>query len=301
MEKHQVEFEQHHPQVGWCEHDPAVILGTVTTCISETLRKLEAGGSFSRADVAAVGITNQRETTVVWDRRTGTPLYNALVWLDSRAADTVARFAEESEQGKDRFREVCGLPLMPCFSGMKLRWLLDNVPAVAEGAAAGTALFGTVETWLIWNLSGGVEGGVHVSDVSNASRTMLMELASCSWHAPTCEALGIPLSMLPRIVSNAEVYCRISEGVLAGVAIAAAIGDQQSATVIIIIALFNFIIINYNTVSARALLGPQSKAYRNEAGWCAAGPGVLRGRVCEECEPTRTARLLAPILFCLHL
>ena len=247
MEKHQVEFEQHHPQVGWCEHDPAVILGTVTTCISETLRKLEAGGSFSRADVAAVGITNQRETTVVWDRRTGAPLYNALVWLDSRAADTVARFAAESEGGKDRFREVCGLPLMPCFSGMKLRWLLDNVPAVAEGAAAGTALFGTVETWLIWNLSGGVEGGVHVSDVSNASRTMLMELASCSWHAPTCEALGIPLSMLPRIVSNAEVYCRISEGVLAGVAIAAAIGDQQSAT-----------------VSARALLGSQSKAYRND-------------------------------------
>ena len=223
-----MEFEQIHPKEGWCEHDPMVILNTVSTCIEETMKKVE--GRFTAADVAAIGITNQRETTVVWDKNTGLPLHNAIVWLDLRTAETVAKYATEAEGGQDRFRDVCGLPLSTYFSGMKLRWLLDNVPAVSEGAAAGTALFGTIESWLIWNLSGGVEGGVHVSDVSNASRTMLMDLASCSWHAETCEALGIPLAMLPRIVSNSEVYAPLSSGVLAGRPIAGALGDQQAAT-----------------------------------------------------------------------
>jgi len=151
-----MEFEQIHPKEGWCEHDPMVILNTVSTCIEETMKKVE--GRFTAADVAAIGITNQRETTVVWDKNTGLPLHNAIVWLDLRTAETVAKYATEAEGGQDRFRDVCGLPLSTYFSGMKLRWLLDNVPAVAAAAEAGTALFGTVESWLIWNLSGGVEG-----------------------------------------------------------------------------------------------------------------------------------------------
>ena len=190
----------------------------------------EVEGRYSAADIAAVGIANQRETTLVWDKCTGKPLYNALVWLDTRTAGIVAQLAKESDAGKDRFRDICGLPLAQCYCAMKLRWLPDNVPAVKSAACAGTALFGTVESWLIYNLSGGaMNDGIHVTDVSNACQTMLMDLSTCTWHGATLEALDIPRSMLPRIVSNSEVYCKIKSGVLEGVPIAGALGDQQAA------------------------------------------------------------------------
>lgn len=203
------------------------ILDTVTMCIEATMKSVE--GRYCAADIAAVGIANQRETTVVWDKTTGLPLHNALVWLDTRTAGVVAHFAADGH-GKDRFRRVTGLPLAQCYCAMKLRWLLDNVPAVASAAAAGTALFGTVESWLIYNLSGGAKGGgIHVTDVSNACQSLLMDLSTCAWHDETVETLGIPKSMLPRIVSNSEVYCKISSGILAGVPVAGALGDQQAA------------------------------------------------------------------------
>jgi glycerol kinase len=224
----QIGFEQIEPKSGWCEHDPLEILHTVTHCIDTVMARGTAAGEFGPGDVAAIGITNQRETTIVWDMETGLPLHNAIVWLDLRTAEIVTKL--ESEGGTDRFRPVCGLPLSTYFSGVKLRWLLDHVPAVATAAAEGRALFGTVESWLIWNLSGGTAGGVHITDVSNASRTMLMELSSCSWHAPTCAAFRVPEAMLPRIVSNSQVYCNVAAGALAGVPIAAALGDQQAAT-----------------------------------------------------------------------
>ena len=219
---------------GWCEHDPLEILRSVEHCIEETMQQGRDGRAldgvaFTADDVAAVGITNQRETTVVWDKVTGAPLHHAIVWLDLRTTETVAKYATDEAGGQDRFRESCGLPLSTYFSGMKLRWLLDNVPAVASAAESGTALFGTIESWLLWNFSGGVEGGIHVTDVSNASRTMLMDLSSCTWHKPTCETLDIPLAMLPRIVSNSEIYCTFKNGCLKGRPIAGALGDQQAA------------------------------------------------------------------------
>ena len=175
------------------------ILESTKTCLDKAIERLEAEGG-SAADVVGVGITNQRETTIVWDKHTGKPLHNAIVWLDLRTAELAAEL--EAAGGQDRFRATCGLPVSTYFSAVKLLWLMRNVPAVAQAIADGRALFGTIDTWLIWNLSGGVDGGVHITDVTNAGRTMLMELASRSWHAPTCEALGIPMGVLPQVRSS---------------------------------------------------------------------------------------------------
>ena len=215
----QREFPQLFPKPGWVEHDPADIWGSVEWVVGEALSR--AGVSVS--DVAAVGITNQRETTVLWDAETGAPVSNALVWQDTRT-DALCRELEGAA-GQNRFVDSCGLPLATYFSGPKIRWLLDNVPGLRERAERGEIRFGTVDSWLIWNLTG---GQVHVTDVTNASRTMLMNLRTLDWDPVTLEAMGIPASLLPQIRSSAQVY-GTARGVLAGVPVAAALGDQQAA------------------------------------------------------------------------
>ena len=174
-----------------------------------------------------MGITNQRETTVVWDRNTGEPVYNALVWQDTRQQDIVDSLSADG--GQDRFREKTGLPLATYFSGTKVRWILDNVDGARARAEAGDLVFGNIDTWCIWNLTGGTDGGAHVTDVSNASRTMLMNLETLDWDDDLCAAIGVPRSMLPQIRSSSEVYGE-AKGTLAGISVAGDLGDQQAAT-----------------------------------------------------------------------
>jgi glycerol kinase len=209
----QREHRQIFPQPGWVEHDPEEILFAVRAVIEEALR----GASLTTADLAAVGITNQRETTVLWDRHTGRPVHNALVWQDTRVEPLVAEFTLDG--GQDRFRERTGLPLASYFSGLKLRWLLDHV----AGARDGDLAFGTIDTWLMWHLA-----GLHVTDVTNASRTQLMNLTTLEWDDTLLTAFGIPRSVLPRIVASSAVY-GTGLGVLEGVPIAGILGDQQAA------------------------------------------------------------------------
>lgn len=223
---HQTETKQVYPEPGWVEHEPLDILQTCLDCVEQTLKK--AGVVASQ--VASIGVTNQRETTVVWDKTTGLPLHNAIVWLDTRTRGVVERVMHQVGS-VDFFRASCGLPISTYFSAMKLKWLIENSQAVRDGIAAGTALFGTIESWLIWNLTGGKQGGVHMTDVSNASRTMLMDLATGQWDRKTCATLQIPLDMLPEIRSNSEVYGRVAAGGLRGVAISGCLGDQQAALV----------------------------------------------------------------------
>jgi glycerol kinase len=206
----QREYRQIFPQAGWVEHDPEEILNNTRAVIEEALR----GASLTKADLAAVGITNQRETTVLWDRRTGRAVHNALVWQDTRVEPLVAEFSRDG--GQDRFRDRTGLPLASYFSALKLRWLLDHVPA-------GDLAFGTMDTWLMWHLA-----GLHITDVTNASRTQLMNIATLDWDDTLLTAFGIPHSVLPRIVASSSVYGP-ARGVLAGVPIAGILGDQQAA------------------------------------------------------------------------
>ena len=224
---HQMEHEQIYPKDGWCEHDPMTIVENTKTCLDKAVEKLEESGGKAE-DVVGIGITNQRETTIVWDKETGKPLHNAVVWLDLRTAE-LADELKAKYGGQDYFRETCGLPISTYFSAVKLLWLMRNVPAVAEAIANDKAMFGTIDTWLIWNLSGGVDGGVHVTDVTNAGRTMLMDLATCKWHEGTCSELGIPMSVLPAIKSCSEVYAKVVGTKLAGVPIAGCAGDQHAA------------------------------------------------------------------------
>jgi len=222
-----MEHKQIYPREGWCEHDPEEIINNVKECIEETLKKLEAAG-YSKKDLVSVGVTNQRETTIVWDKETGKPLYNAVVWLDLRTSGLVEELSRD--YGSDRFRDVTGLPVSTYFSGVKLLWLERHVPEVAAAISEGRALFGTIDTWIIYRLSGGAQdGGVHVTDVTNASRTMLMDLNTCTWHEPTCSALGITTSMLPEIRSCSEVYAPLRCTSLKGVPIAGCAGDQHAA------------------------------------------------------------------------
>jgi glycerol kinase len=209
--------QQIHPQPGWVEHDALEIWANVQAVTAKALAKAGA----TPADLAAVGVTNQRETTVVWDRATGRPICNAIVWQDTRTADLVAELGRDF--GQDRFRDICGLPLATYFSGPKLRWILDHVEGARAAAGRGELLFGTVETWLIWNLT-----GAHVTDVTNASRTMLMNLETLDWDTELLGEMGIPRAMLPQIRASAEVY-GTGRGVLAGAPIAGALGDQQAA------------------------------------------------------------------------
>ena len=217
--------EQIFPRPGWVEHDPAEIWRNTEEVIATAL----ANAGLAPRDLAAVGITNQRETTVLWDRLTGKPLHNALVWQDTRVDDLVAALARDG--GQDRFRTATGLPLASYFSGLKLRWLLDNVPGARAKAEAGEALFGTVDSWLVWRLTGGPADGLHVTDVTNASRTQLMNLATLDWDDHLLSVFEVPRSVLPRIVASSEVYGTASVGALAGVNIAGILGDQQAALV----------------------------------------------------------------------
>ncbi|MBN3930128.1 glycerol kinase GlpK [Streptomyces verrucosisporus] len=218
----QKEHEQIFPEPGRVEHDAAEIWTNVQEVITEALDK----AGITREDVRALGITNQRETTLLWDRATGEPVHNAIVWQDTRT-DALCRELGRNV-GQDRFRRETGLPLASYFAGPKIRWLLDNVEGLRERAEAGEILFGTMDSWVIWNLTGGTEGGVHVTDVTNASRTLLMNLRTMDWDPRICESMGVPMAVLPEIRSSAEVYGE-ARGALAGVPVASALGDQQAA------------------------------------------------------------------------
>ncbi|MGW4927913.1 glycerol kinase GlpK [Agromyces sp. NPDC004153] len=221
----QLEHEQIFPKAGWVEHDPAEIWRNTGEVIGQALGK----ANLTRHDIAAVGITNQRETAVVWDRTTGDPVYNAIVWQDTRTQAIVDRLAADG--GVERFKEQVGLPLATYFSGTKIVWILENVPGAREKAERGDLLFGTTDTWVLWNLTGGVEGGVHATDVTNASRTMFMDLETLQWDDEILAAFGVPRSMLPEIRSSSEVYGVANEhSLLRETPIAGILGDQQAAT-----------------------------------------------------------------------
>jgi glycerol kinase len=215
----QREHRQIYPSPGRVEHDALEIWRNTQGVIAEAL----AGAGLKPADLAAIGVTNQRETTVLWDRRSGAPLANAIVWQDTRVDSMVAEFARSG--GQDRFRAKTGLPLASYFSGLKLRWLLENVPGARAKAEAGDALFGTIDAWLLWNLT-----GEHLTDVTNASRTQLMDLATLDWDDGLLAEFGIPRAVLPRIVSSSEIYGE-ARGELGGVKVAGVLGDQQAALV----------------------------------------------------------------------
>jgi len=228
---HQTEVTLTFPREGWVEADPQELLQTSLTCIQKTVENLRAL-EVDEADIATIGITNQRETTLVWDRLTGQPLHNAIVWLDARTTHTVQSLLHKCPQkDKDYLKPLCGLPLSTYFSAVKLRWLLDTVPAVQAALEAGTLMFGTVDTWLIWNLTGGVNGGLHITDVTNASRTMLMNIEMLQWDDHLCQFFDIPKSILPEIRSSSEIYGHLTCGALRGVPISGILGDQQAALV----------------------------------------------------------------------
>lgn len=216
----QLEHRQHFPRPGWVEHDALEIWRNLCRLIPETLHDAE----ITLDQLAGVGIANQRETTVVWDRRTGRPIHAAIVWQDTRTA----AYMESLVSSTEAVRERCGLPMAPYFSASRLKWILDRVPRARENAAAGQLLFGTMETWLIWNLTGGTRGGIHITDVTNASRTMLMNIRTLDWDPFLLDLFDIPAGMLPTIRPSMDTY-GICTGVLAGVPLAAALGDQQAA------------------------------------------------------------------------
>jgi glycerol kinase len=220
----QKEHEQIFPKPGWVEHDAMEIWARCQEVLDEAL---DAAGA-SADDIAGLGITNQRETTVVWDRNTGEPVMNAIVWQDTRTDRLVDEFSADG--GQDRFKEQTGLPLATYFSGPKARWILDNVDGAREKAEAGDLLFGNIDTWCIWNLTGGTDGGIHMTDVSNASRTLLFDLNKLEWAEDIASTIGVPASMLPEVRASSAPYGEVRTGKLAGVQIAGDLGDQQAAT-----------------------------------------------------------------------
>lgn len=221
----QLEHDQIFPRAGWVEHNPEQIWNNVREAVGLALTR----ANVTHNDIAAVGITNQRETAVVWDKTTGKPVYNAIVWQDTRTQKIVDELG--GSDGPEKYKSIVGLPLATYFSGPKVKWILDNVEGAREKAEAGDLLFGNTDTWTLWNLTGGVNGGVHVTDVTNASRTMLMDLDTLSWREDIAADMGIPLSMLPEIKSSSEVYGHgRQQGLLPGVPIAGILGDQQAAT-----------------------------------------------------------------------
>jgi glycerol kinase len=219
---HQKEHEQIYPKPGWVEHDPAEIWARSQEVIKGALDK----AGVTASDLAAVGITNQRETAVVWDKNTGKAVYNAIVWQDTRTDVIVNELAKGG--GQDRLRGKTGLPLATYFSGPKVKWILDNVDGARAKAEAGDLLFGNIDTWCIWNLTGGTNGGVHVTDVTNASRTLLFNYETLAWDDEILSLMGIPKSMLPAVKASSEVY-GTAVGDLQGVPVAGDLGDQQAA------------------------------------------------------------------------
>eukprot|EP00123_Amoebidium_parasiticum_P012286 comp21252_c0_seq1/m.28961 comp21252_c0_seq1/g.28961 ORF comp21252_c0_seq1/g.28961 comp21252_c0_seq1/m.28961 type:complete len:501 (-) comp21252_c0_seq1:466-1968(-) len=217
----QLEHKQIYPKQGWVEHDPMQIWENSKKCMEECFSRLD-----DPSIVKAIGITNQRETTIVWDKHTGKPLHNAIVWMDMRTQSTCNEFPD-----REIFRQVCGLPVSTYFSGLKLKWLCDNVKGIHEALEKGDALFGTIDTWLLWNMTGGPNGGVHATDVTNASRTMLMNIHTCKWDEGMCKAFNIPMQCLPEIRSSSEVYGYYTTQTGYKVPVAGMLGDQQSALV----------------------------------------------------------------------
>ncbi|MGW3964064.1 glycerol kinase GlpK [Amycolatopsis sp. NPDC005003] len=222
----QREHEQIFPRAGWVEHNAEEIWENTRRVAAGALAKAD----LTASDIAAVGITNQRETALVWDKTTGRPVYNAIVWQDTRTDKIVTELGNLGG-GQERYRDKVGLPLATYFSGPKIKWILDNVEGAREKAEAGDLIFGNMDTWVLWNMTGGADGGVHVTDPTNASRTMLMDLDTLQWDAEIAGEMGISLSMLPEIRSSSEEYGKVREkGALAGVPIAGILGDQQAAT-----------------------------------------------------------------------
>ncbi|GAA2338967.1 glycerol kinase GlpK [Saccharopolyspora halophila] len=221
----QKEHRQIFPQAGWVEHDPEEIWNNTRQVCAGALAKADLVSS----EIAACGITNQRETTVVWEKATGKPVYNAIVWQDTRTDEIVSELAQNG--GQSRFQAKTGLPLATYFSGPKIKWMLDNVEGLRKRADNGELLFGNMDTWVLWNSTGGTDGGVHVTDPTNASRTMLMDLETLQWDPEICAEMGIPMSMLPEIRSSSEEYGKFrARGVFAGIPITGILGDQQAAT-----------------------------------------------------------------------
>jgi len=222
----QLEHQQIFPRAGWVEHDAAEIWGNT---------RQVCGGALARADldasqIAAVGITNQRETTVVWDKATGEPIHNAIVWQDTRTQAICDELAALGG-GAERYRGRTGLPLATYFAGPKARWILDQVEGARERAERGELAFGTMDTWVLWNATGGVEGGLHVTDPTNASRTLLMNIDTLQWDPELCEEIGVPTAMLPEIRSSSEEYGKIrARGTFRDVPVSGILGDQQAAT-----------------------------------------------------------------------
>jgi glycerol kinase len=216
----QKEHEQIYPKPGWVEHDALEIWARTQEMVKAGLNKVKA------SDLAAVGVTNQRETTVVWDRSSGRPVHNAIVWQDTRTDQICNELARDG--GQDRFRAKTGLPIATYFSGPKITWILDNVDGVRERAESGEVLFGNIDTWVIWQLTGGPDGGVHVTDVTNASRTMMMNLETLDWDDEILGILGVPRAMLPQIRASSEVYGE-AKGDLGAIPVAGDLGDQQAA------------------------------------------------------------------------
>jgi glycerol kinase len=216
----QKEHEQIFPKPGWVEHDANEIWQRTQEVIHAGLDKVKA------SDIAAVGVTNQRETTVVWDRTTGQPVYNAIVWQDTRTDEICNELIADG--GQDRFRAKTGLPIATYFSGPKIKWILENVDGIREKAEAGDVIFGNIDSWVIWQLTGGPDGGVHITDVTNASRTMMMSLETLDWDDEILGILGVPRAMLPEIKASSEVYGE-AKGDLAGISVAGDLGDQQAA------------------------------------------------------------------------
>lgn len=218
----QKEHQQIFPKPGWVEHDPQEIWRNTKNVITEAIHL----SGLTDKNIAAFGVTNQRETTFLWNRRTGIPYHNAIVWQDTRTDEICTKYSQEG--GIDRFRSKTGLPLATYFSGPKILWLLENIPGLKDAAVSGDLVFGNADSWIIWNLTGGVNGGLHITDVTNASRTMLMDLSTLNWDDEILHAFGIPSRILPRIVPSSGVY-GISKDPINGIPVASDLGDQQAA------------------------------------------------------------------------
>nr|XP_023687560.1 glycerol kinase [Paramormyrops kingsleyae] len=237
LSHHQVEIKQSFPKEGWVEEDPKEILHSVYECMERTCEKMTQL-NIDISNIKAIGVTNQRETTLIWDKMTGEPLYNAIVWLDLRTQSTVERLISKTPgRNKNHLKHKTGLPISTYFSAVKLRWLLDNVPEVREAVQSDRAMFGTVDSWLIWSLTGGKSGGVHCTDVTNASRTMLFNIHTMDWDPELCQYFDIPMEILPKVRSSSEIYglmkisSSLKSGSLTGVPISGCLGDQSAALV----------------------------------------------------------------------
>ncbi|XP_051983241.1 glycerol kinase isoform X1 [Xyrauchen texanus] len=231
LSHHQVEINQSFPKEGWVEQDPKEILQSVYECMDRTCEKLTQL-NIDISNIKAIGVTNQRETTLVWDKETGEPLYNAIVWLDLRTQSTVERLINKTPgRNKNHLKHKTGLPISTYFSAVKLRWLMDNVEEIHKAVLSHRAMFGTVDSWLIWSLTGGKKGGVHCTDVTNASRTMLFNILTLDWDPELCSYFDIPMEILPKVRSSSEIYGLMKSGPLTGVPISGCLGDQSAALV----------------------------------------------------------------------